>query len=125
MPGSLSSVLSAGVVLGFLAGVVVYGRRSEDAKAFACAVTLMVVTSPIVWLHSFALLLAPVAVLRPRLSWIWFLPALLWLHTGNGNGPLLHTTVTVAVAIGLVLVALWRTPAGQTGLETTTSRSSR
>jgi hypothetical protein len=123
LPGVLASALSACLVAGFLVGVVVYGLRSDDARSFACATTVMVFTSPVVWLHSFALLLAPVAVLRPRLSWIWFLPALLWWHTGNGNGPLLHTALTVGVCVGLVLAALWA-PSGQTGRSTTTSRSS-
>jgi Glycosyltransferase family 87 len=102
--GSLFGILLALVVLAL---VVVYGRRGDDARSFACAAVAMIVASPIVWLHSYALLLAPLAVLRPRLSWVWLLPALLWfVSPGTGNGAPWQTAITLGVAALVVLGAL-------------------
>lgn len=90
-----------------LAGVAIYARRGDDTRSFACAAVAMILASPIIWLHSFALLLAPVAVLRPRLSAIWFLPAALWfVSPGTGNGAPWQTVVTMAVAAAVALVVL-------------------
>ena len=74
------------LVLGVLAACVLAGRRGDDRLSFSFAVLACVVASPIVWLHSFVLLLAPVALYLPRLSFVWVVPALLWFGSGNGNG---------------------------------------
>jgi hypothetical protein len=86
------------LVLGVLAWCVVAGRRGDDRRSFALAVLLAVIASPIVWLHSFLLLLAPVAVYRPRLSPAWLLPALLWFGSGTGNGATWQTAMVLGVA---------------------------
>lgn len=92
-----------------LAGVVAYARRGDEARSFACAAAALVVASPIIWLHSFALLLAPVALLRPRLSAVWFFPAALWLVSpGTGNGAPWQTGVTLAVAVLVVALVVLR-----------------
>jgi hypothetical protein len=46
----------------------------------------MILAVPVVWLHSFALLIAPIAVMRPRLSAAWFVPILMIIGPGTGNG---------------------------------------
>jgi Glycosyltransferase family 87 len=90
-----------------LVAVGVFGRFGDDERSFACATVAMVVATPIVWLHSFALLLAPVALLRPRLSPVWFLPAVLWFAApGTGNGEPWQTVLTIATAAAVVLLAL-------------------
>jgi hypothetical protein len=38
----------------------------------------MLVASPLVWSHYFALVLVPIAIYRPRLGWLWALPVLMW-----------------------------------------------
>jgi alpha-1,2-mannosyltransferase len=94
-----------------LAGVAIYARRGDDMRSFACATVAMIVASPIIWLHSFALLLAPVALLRPRLSAIWFLPAALWfVSPGTGNGEPWQTVVTMAAAAVVAIVVLFVPP---------------
>ena len=51
-------------------------RREEgDRRPFSMAVIASIAISPIVWLHYFTLLVAPLALARPRLAWPW---ALLW-----------------------------------------------
>jgi len=108
--GGLSSGVGVALAVALaalvLTGVVLYGRAGDDARSYACAMAAGVLASPIVWLHSFALLLAPVAVLRPRLSPIWFLPVVLWLVSpGTGNALAWQTAATLAL-VSLVLVGL-------------------
>jgi len=106
--GAIAAVSS--LVLALL-GVALYARRGDEARSFACAVVAVIVASPIVWLHSFALLLAPVALLRPRLSVVWFLPAVLaFVSPGTGNGAPWQTAATMGVAVLVVVVVLIERP---------------
>jgi Glycosyltransferase family 87 len=64
-----------------LAAVAVVARRGReaDAPAFLLGVLAALAFSPIIWQHSIALVLVPLAVLRPRFGPVWTLPVLLWL----------------------------------------------
>jgi hypothetical protein len=55
------------------------GRRGREEAALTVAVTLMLVASPLVWNHYFALLIVPLAILRPRVDALWLVPLVLWL----------------------------------------------
>jgi len=93
-------VLSAVGVLAVC--VVAIARRPHgDPAAFALAVVACLVASPIVWLHYFALLVIPVAVLAPRLSWLWVLPLAGWLFP-NLN----HPAATWKIVGGHMVLAL-------------------
>jgi hypothetical protein len=96
------------LVVGVLAACVVAGRRGDDRLSFSFAVLACVVASPIVWLHSFVLLLAPVALYRPRLSFVWVVPALLWFGSGNGNGRPWQTALVLCAAGGAFALAVLR-----------------
>jgi hypothetical protein len=63
---------------------VVLGRRGEDLRSFTCAVAAMLALSPIVWLHYLIALLVPLAVARPRFTWLWVLPVALWVSPRPG-----------------------------------------
>ena len=39
--------------------------------------------TPIAWLHYFVLLFVPIAIVRPRLSWLWTAPLVLWILGGQ------------------------------------------
>ncbi len=52
-------------------------RRERDAMIITVA--LMLVASPLVWSHYFVLLLVPLALARPRLDAVWFLPCAMWI----------------------------------------------
>lgn len=110
---SIAWLLGAGLAL---AAAIIAGRRGSDRRSYAFAVLGAVVASPIVWLHSFLLLLAPVAVLRPRFSPIWLAPGLLWFGSGTGNGDPWQTAlvlgVSIATFVAVVVAAPRRTPAG-------------
>lgn len=83
---------AAGLALVYL-GVV----KRRDREAFSFAVVLMLVASPLVWAHYFALLLVPIALYRSRLSPLWAVPILMW--------PLPESTQVVGwqVALGWAL----------------------
>lgn len=101
-----------------LAGCFVAGRRGDDRLSFSLAVVACVIASPIVWLHSFVLLLAPVALHRPRFGVVWVLPALLWFGSGTGNGEPWQTALVLSVAAVTVALALTpsnRALSGETG----------
>lgn len=53
--------------------------KRREQQALTVAILLMLAASPLVWSHYFALLLIPLALQRPRLNWLWFLPVLMWV----------------------------------------------
>ena len=53
-------------------------------RSFTLAIAAALTISPIVWLDYFALAVVPLAIARPRLSWIWFLPLATWGLRGAG-----------------------------------------
>jgi hypothetical protein len=71
------AVFAAGAAL-----LVATWRYRSLALALAAALTL----SPIVWLDYFALAAVPLALARPRLTWVWFLPLATWGLQGAGLG---------------------------------------
>jgi hypothetical protein len=60
------------------------GRDHRDREAFSLAVALMLVSSPLVDNHYFALLIVPLAIARPYLSRAWLAPLVLWLCPATG-----------------------------------------
>lgn len=70
-------LLAVSAVLGLTA--VRVGRHGREKDALTLAVALMLVASPLVWNHYFVLLLVPVALAKPRLSWVWGAPLLMWV----------------------------------------------
>jgi hypothetical protein len=99
------------VVLSLLAvaAIVLASRgRDGDRRSFVLAVLAALLTTPLLWLHYLLLLFVPIALYRPRLSAIWFLPMLLWLTpSSNSHGEtwriVLALAVLVGVAVGTVL----------------------
>jgi alpha-1,2-mannosyltransferase len=77
-----------------------------DRRSFAVAVVASLVVSPLVWLHYLLLLYVPIALYRPRLSGLWFLPLLLWATpTTHSHG----ATWRIALALFVVAVVAVRT----------------
>ena len=98
--------LAAGLAL--LAGVVVLGRRGDEASAFLLAIAASLALTPIVWLHYFALLLVAVAVAQPRLGVVWFVPLAMVITPGSGHPSPFETAATLAIAaltVGLAVRA--------------------
>jgi hypothetical protein len=71
--------------LAALAAVVITARRNRsEAASFTLAVATALLLTPLVWLHYFALVLVPLAVLGPSFSVVWVLPVILWVCPVGG-----------------------------------------
>jgi glycosyl transferase family 87 len=68
-----------GLALGAALLVLMWRRRS-----FALAIAASLAVSPIVWLDYYALAAVPLAIARPRLSLVWFLPLATWGLPSSG-----------------------------------------
>jgi hypothetical protein len=100
------------------AGVVYEGCvRRDELRSLTWALALIIVASPLVWNHYLAYLLVPMALCRPRMTWLWLLPVPLWLDAGNSS---LHgwQVALVWVVAGSMFAAVLR----RTRLPTAASR---
>jgi alpha-1,2-mannosyltransferase len=104
----ISSPLAKGagyaIAVTTLVAVVFAARRSGSERAsFALAVGAALLWAPITWLHYFALVLVPLAILSSAFSPVWLLPAILWLcPVGSPDSPwkfALPLTVCAAVLV--------------------------
>lgn len=84
--------------VGILAGVVVLGRMGDERSAFIVAVAAALALSPLVWLHYFALLLVVVALARPTLGLVWFVPLAMVITPGSGEPTPFETSGTLVIA---------------------------
>ena len=67
--------------------------------------------TPLLWLHYLLLLYVPIALYRPRLAPLWFLPLVLWLT------PEAHSQgVTWRIAFALAVVGVVALQTAATGL---------
>jgi hypothetical protein len=107
LTGGAETALTLALSLAAVVAVWVAARgRGGDRRALAVAILASLVASPLVWLHYLLLLYVPIALYRPRLSGLWFLPLVLWVT------PLTHsqgTTWRIALALGIVGVVALRT----------------
>jgi hypothetical protein len=85
------------------------GPLERDVAILTLAFAAALAASPIVWVHYFLLLVVPVALTRPRLSLLWFVP--LAYHPlgesawpGGDAGKLGLALVTTTI---LILAAVW------------------
>ena len=110
--GSLTGrILMTGVACAVLIAVIVAGRRGDETRSFVLAIGATLAFAPYVWLHYFALLLVPVAVVRPRLSPIWLVPLGMWgFGAGTGNGSTLEAIVVMALATLTLILAFRAAP---------------
>jgi hypothetical protein len=80
LPESVATVFSLLVAAAILLAAVRVARderrgpREQDVATLTLALAAALAASPIVWVHYFLLLLVPLALTRPRLSPVWFLP---------------------------------------------------
>ena len=70
------------------------------------AVVASLVATPLLWMHYLLLLFVPIALYRPRLSGLWFLPLLLWLTPSSTRTA---TTWRIVLALAVVAVVAVRT----------------
>jgi hypothetical protein len=77
-------VVQALVTAALVLGCLWCWRTTRDRELFTLAVVLMVVASPRVDNHYFALLIVPLAIARPHLSPAWLVPLAFWLCPATG-----------------------------------------
>jgi hypothetical protein len=80
LPEAVGIVVSVIVALALLAAalriacVKGWSLRRKDVAVLTLCLAAALAVSPIVWVHYFLLLLVPLALTQPRLSWLWFVP---------------------------------------------------
>jgi hypothetical protein len=79
------------------------GRRGRDVQALTLAVAVSLLATPIVQLHYFALLLVPLAIVRPRVDLTWSLPLAMWVCASETTR---SWQIGAALLIGAVMVAI-------------------
>lgn len=101
------SLLSAVLAVIVVAAVVTTARsRDGERRSLAVAIVGALVVSPLLWLHYLVLLFVPLALYRPRLSGLWFVPLALWLTpSSNSHGE----TWRVLLVLAVVAVVVART----------------
>lgn len=102
LTGSAQTVATVVLSLAVVGAVWLAARRpGGDRRAFALAVLGSLVATPLLWLHYLLLLFVPIALYRPRLSGLWFVPLVLWATpTTHSHG------ITWRIALDLVVVAV-------------------
>jgi hypothetical protein len=103
--GRALALVAGGALLLF---AVRLGRRGDEERAFTAAVAATLVLSPVIWIHYLTLLIAPLALARPRFSPLWLVPIVLWVSPRDGNGDGLEPFVPAAVTVALVALLLFR-----------------
>ena len=84
-------------------------RRSGATRASRSRSPRRSLLSPISWLDYYALAALPLAMVRPRLSLVWFLPILTWGLEGAGIGiGDAASTVRLLVVFGVVFAVAFR-----------------
>jgi len=102
LSGTVATAFSVTISLAFVAGIFLAARGADgDRRAFAVAALASLVATPLLWLHYLLLLLVPIALYRPRLSGLWFLPLLLWLTPATHSQ---GVTWRIALALGVLAV---------------------
>jgi alpha-1,2-mannosyltransferase len=105
-PSTTWIVLAIPVALVLVAVCFTRAASLRDDAAFATAIGLALVLTPIVWLNYFALLAVPLAVRRPRLSLDWLLLLLFWATPSPE--PKAHPLWQVAIALAVTTVVVVR-----------------
>jgi alpha-1,2-mannosyltransferase len=96
------SEIAAGVAGVAAIAALVLLRRRGDRVTFAVAVVAALFTTPILWTHYLVLLLAPIALSRPRLAPLWLLPLVLWVTPHPESLGVVWRIVFVLVVVGVV-----------------------
>jgi hypothetical protein len=78
------AALAAGLSICLAIACLLAARGGRERDALTLAIGLMLAASPLVWNHYLALLIVPLALARPSLSWPWLVPLLLWACPSDG-----------------------------------------
>jgi hypothetical protein len=100
------------VVLAFAALVAAacfrLGRRGREEQSCALAVAVALIATPILSLYYLAILVIPMALLRPRLGPIWFLPLALYVCTASFQAATWQAISTLGVVAASFVLLMRR-----------------
>lgn len=116
LPEVVGSVVSLVVAAALIAAAVWVARdsrrgaRERDIATLTLLLAAALAASPIVWIHYFLVLLVPLALTRPQLSWLWFVPLAYYplgetAWPAGDAGKLAIALITTLVLLG---ATLWR-----------------
>jgi hypothetical protein len=102
---SAANLIEIAISAGVAIVVIVLARRGATELAFHAAVALVLIATPFADSHYFTLLLVPLALTRPRLRPVWFLPLVLWLGPAQGADAwqIAATWIVAGATFGLAL----------------------
>ena len=103
LSGAIGEFVAGAVAVGVVAALVLLRRRGDEAT-FAAAVVGSLIATPILWNHYLVLLVAPIALARPRLAPLWMLPLVLWVTPHPESVGVVWRIVLVLAVIALVAV---------------------
>lgn len=129
LPVSVAWAVAIAIGAALLIAVVRTGRdtkrppRERDAVSLTYAVAAALVLSPILWSHYLVLIVVPIALARPRLSPLWFVPLIQsalsyagWKAPGGWpRGDVAALAIILGIASLSFAGALWRPSVGQAG----------
>ncbi|HSI97952.1 MAG TPA: glycosyltransferase family 87 protein, partial [Gaiellaceae bacterium] len=105
LPRGVAETLPWLVGVSLLAVVVAGARRRDgDRVGFSVAIVASIALTPIVWLHYFALLVVPLALARPRISWAWGMMWIFWVMPAQENQGDLWRLLVAVLVVGAALV---------------------
>jgi glycosyl transferase family 87 len=94
------------VGVGVLLLVLEAGRRGRDRDTFALAIVATLVLTPLLEMHYLAALLVVVALFRPRFSFAWLVPLLIWGAPATVAGSMIQVAHVLVVASAAVVLAM-------------------
>ena len=127
LSGSAATALSVVLVAVVVLAVFYEARgRDGDRRSFTIAVLGSLLATPVLWLHYFALLFVPIALYRPRLSGLWFVPVAFWATpAGHSGGSLWRIALSLAVLAIVAVRTLGGSRVRLNGLEPVVAPSQR
>jgi hypothetical protein len=104
--GSAVTALSVALAVAVVGAVLIAQRRPDgDRRSLAVGVAGALLATPVLWLHYLVLLFVPIALARPRLSAVWFVPLAFWVTPlAHSDGSVWRTCYALAVS---ALIVVW------------------
>ncbi|MGZ4315026.1 MAG: glycosyltransferase family 87 protein [Gaiellaceae bacterium] len=98
-----SELVSGAAALAAIVALVLLRHRRDDVT-FSAAVVSALIATPILWNHYLVVLLAPIALARPRLAPLWLLPLLLLATPHPESLGIVWRIVFVLAVLALVAI---------------------
>jgi hypothetical protein len=81
--------------------------RVDERQSLILLLAIAMLFSPVSWLHYAMLLIVPIAVTTPRLSWQWLIPLALWATpTEKAQGSIWRIALFALVVVATTASAL-------------------